>query len=409
MVKRILPLLCALLTITLIITGCEEKSSVVFDEQNFTKIYDNNQFSVSYYPIDVQQTDDGGYLILGERKLYDSAFRLTYLVKVDKYGNFEKDLEVDENFVNPVGKLTKIGASYYFFCMDGNTLAYLASVDEDLSTDLQTVPVGGGGIFYPSASTYLATEQEFVLSSYNDLSKQSAISVVDITGATKKHKSFSIGIGEDVEEPIINHFIHTGKQLPFDAGRVPGGLYYFNGFYNYTLSLVFTDFPSDEEEGPNGVVNGQQENGGLSAVLPLGANKFAVSRFNFGDNYFQPNAVINTSAVSSAIGLLGNKLPELVPDARVRIIRATTDTKSALIYASDTRSRQIGLFFYDEVTGEFISSRYLGFFNPFELASIIQTADGGIAVCGTTFLAGRFPRICLFKLSKSDLEKNIKK
>ena len=56
-----------------------------------------------------------------------------------------------------------------------------------------------------------------------------------------------------------------------------------------------------------------------------------------------------------------------------------------------------------KATGTFISSRYLGFSNPYEIASLVQTSDEGLAVCGTTYLAGRFPRICIFKLSKEEL------
>src|SRR5690606_17845561 len=94
---------------------------------------------------------------------------------------------------------------------------------------------------------------------------------------------------------------------------------------------------------------------------------------------------------------------ELVPDAAVKILRATSGTRKLLIFASNTRSKQIGLFFYDESTGAFISSKHLGFSNPFEVASLIQTEDGGLAVCGTTWLAGRFPRICLFKISADEI------
>jgi len=79
-----------------------------------------------------------------------------------------------------------------------------------------------------------------------------------------------------------------------------------------------------------------------------------------------------------------------------------------LIYASNTRSKQIALFIYDQTNGEFLGSRYLGFSNPFEIANLITTSDGGIAVCGTTYVAGRFPRICLFKIGKDEFSSSIK-
>jgi len=186
------------------------------------------------------------------------------------------------------------------------------------------------------------------------------------------------------------------------VGKASGGLYFFNGFYNYTFSLVFTNFGDD----PVGVVQGQQDDGGFSAVTPLNGNKFAASRFNFGTNFLLPNKELSTSGITSSTDLGGYSLPELVPNANVRILRAAVDGKNVLIYGSDTKSKQIGLLFYDESTGDFISSRYLGFSNPFEVASLEQTSDEGLAVCGTTYLAGRFPRICIFKLSKDQLISN---
>jgi hypothetical protein len=102
-----------------------------------------------------------------------------------------------------------------------------------------------------------------------------------------------------------------------------------------------------------------------------------------------------------------------VPNAKVRILRASVEQnsvqKNILIYGTDTKSKQIGLLYYDESTGAFINSRYLGFSNPFEIASITQTADGGLAICGMTQVAGRFGRITVFKLSKEQLQEDVAK
>jgi hypothetical protein len=205
-------------------------------------------------------------------------------------------------------------------------------------------------------------------------------------------------VGDDIEEPIINHFIRTGRRFPFQVGRIPGGLYYFNGFLNYTFSLVFTNLSSI-----TGVVQGQQDDGGISAAYPLGGNKFAAARFNFGDNYFLPNINLETNSISSSANLLGNTFPELTNNAPVKIKNLTIDDENVLLFASDTQSKQIGLYFYSEETGEFRSSSYVGFSNPYEIANITTTEDGGIAICGTTYLAGRFPRIFISKVSKDKL------
>jgi hypothetical protein len=386
----------------LLFISCSEKSDPVFDQKNFTSIFDNDQFSVSHYPIDMKETPDGGYLILGERRLQNSNFRGIYLMKADKYGKFVSEVEVDEQYVNPIGEFMVSGDRYYFFCMDGlNLNTQLVSINA--SAEDFTVSAAGG-LTYPAAASL--DGNNFLLLSYDHVDKLTVVSRHNTSGAIIGQPiGFDIGAGDEVEEPIINHFIRTGKRFPFQVGRVSGGLYFFNGFENYTFSLVFTDLSAN---GVSGVVQGQQDDGGFSSVQSLGGNKFAAARFNFGDNYFLPNVNLSTSGLTTGVELGGNSLPELVSSAPVKILRAQINNRSVLIYASDTKSKQIGLFFYDEATGEFMSSRYLGFSNPFEIANVVQTTDKGLAVCGTTYLAGRFPRICLIKISSDELAGQIR-
>lgn len=381
----------------LLVTSCVEETNPEFDQKSFTKIYDNNRFTTNYFPIDMVQTPDGGYLILGGRRLAESNFTGIYLMKADKDGNFVKEIEVDDSYVNPIAQLAFINDTYNFFCMDPLTLQ-VQRVQTDANLEGVNISAVGGDLYYPCASR--VDGNNYVLLTYDHLTKQSVIAVVTASGAVSQSKAFTIGAGDKVEEPIINHFIRTGRQYPFEAGRIPGGLYYFNGFYNYTFSLVFTDLNQND---PRGVVQGIQDDGGFSALLPLSTTKFAGARFNFGDNYLLPNVILNPTGTSSSVDLGGNTLPELEPNAKVKIIRATINTKNVLVYGSNTRSKQIGLYFYDEATGTFLTSKYLGFSNPFEIAQVITTEDGGLAVCGTTYIAGRFPRICVIKIDASDL------
>lgn len=380
------------------VVSCSNESDPLADKSYFTRIYDNNKFNASFFPIDIKQTADGGYLILGGRKIQQSNFSGIYIMKVNEFGDFISEQEIDEGFVNPIGPLMETNGSYSFFCMTSVGLqTQLIKLDSE-GTLNDPIAIAGT---YPSAAA--ADGNNFLLLSYDNFNKQSVVSLIAPSGAIIQSKGFDIGAGDAVEEPIINHFLRTGKQFPFLVGKTVSGLYFFNGFYNYTLSLVFTNLINDD---PLGVVQGQQDDGGISQAVSLVGDEFALSRFNFGDNYFLPNSALSTTGISSSIDLGGNPLPELIANAPVKIKRITVGTKKILLYGSNTKSTQIVLFGYDEDNGEFIGSRYLGFSNPFEIAAIISTNDGGLAVAGTTYVAGRFPRICLFKLSSEEVIKS---
>lgn len=378
--------------------GCSNESDPTAVKDRFTKIYNHDNFNTSYYPIDIRQTPDGGYLILGGRKIEDSSFSGIYILKVDAVGAFISEQEVDETYVNPVGPILESGGNYYFFAMNSLGLqTELFQMDaEGTLSDPQSV-----GVTYPAAAAQDGTG--FVLLSYDNFNKLTVVSQVSATGGLGQSQGFPIGAGDAVEEPIISHFLRTGRLLPFFVGKTTAGQYYFNGFYNYTLSLAFTNLGDDE---PEGIVQGQQDDGGISQATALDGGKFALSRFNFGDNYILPNSTLNTSGISSSVDLGGNTFPELVANAPVRILRITLGGQKKIIYGSHTRSSQIGLYAYDEATGDFVGSRYLGFSNPFEIAALIPTSDGGLAVCGTTYMAGRFPRICIFKLSAEEVNQS---
>jgi hypothetical protein len=388
------------LLFTILIYGCDIKDNEVEVNSSFLRVYDNNQFDGSYIPLDIQQTSDGGYLILSGRRIRESNFVGINILKIDATGTFVNEFKMEENFVHPVYSLIKNDEGFYFFCMDAVSLqAHIAKISEDDGEVESITPVQSTNYpLYASASD----DNSFILQSYNITDKQTVLSVVNGSGNVSKRKVFGIGAGEDVEKPLIEHFTRTGKQLPFLSGKTLDGMFYFNGFFNYTFSLVFTNLSSNE---PSGVVQGQQDDGGISALLPLEvANKYALSTFNFGDNYLHSNSTLSKQGISSTVDLVGFSMPELQPDARVILKRVTVNAKKSVVYGSNTKNGQILLLGYDEVTGELKGTKYLGFSYPYEIAGFVQTEDEGLAVAALTYVAGRFPRICLFKLSKEELK-----
>lgn len=389
-----------LIALLLIATACSEDTSENLEAENFMRIYDRNTFSDTYAPIDMVQTSDDGYIILATRYIPDVLNSGIYILKTDKYGKFVRDLQLDDTYTNPLHGLTLLNNTLHFVCMTGDAHAKIANVDLDL-TEITFTDVN---LTYPSATAF--QDSEFLVLSYDHVDRKTMVSRVNLNGGVVVSRSFSIADDDSMEDDIMKHFLRTGTQFPFQVGRIPGGAYFFNGFYDYTFSLVFTSLSGNDNV--NGVVQGQQENGGFSAVVPLGSSNFAASYFNVGANYVLPRTTLSLSGPTSIEGLGGYNMKEMVPNAKVQIVRGTIDGRNVLVYASNTRSKQIGLFFYDESTGGFIGSKYLGFTNPYEVGNVMLTTDGGLAVAGTAFIAGRFSRVCLIKLSSEEVKAIIK-
>jgi hypothetical protein len=367
--------------------SCDIKNNDAKPSTAFVKIYDDNRFEQEYYPLDIIQTDDDGFLILSEKKDDQSLFTSVHVLKTDALGNVITQTEMASPFVYPVDGWSKIGDTYYFVCMDENSLqGALVAVDGD-GTLADPLPILG--ITYPLVATQDGSN--LVVLSFDNADGESVLSVVDAMGQVTNQASYNIGAGVDVDKPIIDHITRNGAQLPFSVGKISNNQYYFNGFYNYTFSLVFSDLTGT----PTGVCQGQLSLGGISAVESLGNDNFGVARFNFGDNYLNPIANIPTNSISSSTDLGGNTFPEIASGARVKILNQKSIAK--WVYGTNTISNQIILNGFDQATGTILGTEYLGSGNPYTFASMIITNDGGIAILAQTAIEGRFRRIALFK------------
>jgi hypothetical protein len=378
----------------ILVASCNEPNDTE-PSVNFLKIYDDSRFNASYIPIDIIQTEDEGFLILSGKRLETSDFIGVYILKVDREGNFVNDIFFPETVVHPVADWLLINGTYYFFAMNATSLGGLLYGVSEGGNLLDPVDVS---LTYPLNASI--NDNNIILLSYDNNSKSTVLSTVSTDGSILNSRGFTIGPGDDIEEPIIDHFTRTGRQFPFLTGRSTNGLYYFNGFYNYTFSLVFTDLNSDD---PAGVVQGQREEGGFSALMPLRSDVYAASRFNFGDNYTLPNTTISSTDISSVIDLGGNPALEWTPNANVAVERLTIGNIEVIIFASTTKNSQIMLSIYSSNDGTWLGTEYLGFSTPYQLINLTKTSENGVAILGATAVAGRFNRICMFKLSEENL------
>lgn len=382
-----------LLVISIFIGSCSSDEPAL--SESFLKIYDDSNIDVSYRPIDIVETV-GGYIVLSGTERSNTDFMGIRLIQIDEEGNYVTDTELND-YVVPIGNmyLNQADSNSYFFAMNPTSLeAVLIGVNPQLNVEVETLI---GGINYPLSSSLLSNGN-LLLQSYDPLSQETEISEITLAGAYVGGTRYSIGPGDDVEEEIINHYLNaTERPLPFFCGEVSAGNYYFNGFYNYSFSLVFTDFSA----APSGVVQGQSSSAGLRAVLPLSGSEFAVAGFQFDDNYQLSNATLSIGGISSSADLYPGDMAELKAYTPTQIIPYTTGS-SYSVFAAETKGRQVLLNFYTQ-TGEISGSHRIGFLNPYTFSSIKVGSNNSLLILGTTFVAGRFERITLNKISEAEI------
>jgi len=386
-------LLLFVLIITFFAYSCENEE--VKPQQSFLKIYDDANYNASYNPVGLQQSGEN-YYILSERSLNTSDFAGINIVVTDSIGDFISEQRLEDIFVAPTKSLVKVGTSLYFFCMDRNSLRpYLVVIASD--GNLNTIPLSMTAS-YPLAANVTASNNLLLLS-YDPDGLNSILTEVSREGQIVQQASYSIGPGSDVQDAIVNHFTKRSARIPFFCGQSAGSRYYFNGFYNYTLSMVFTNFGED----PTGVLQGQGTDAGLKAAYSTAASDFAIVGYQFSDHFMNAKVTLPINGLNSSVNLFDRNIPELTEKAICRIIPYSGVNRELIIIAAETEGRQVVLYFYDTNTGQLEATYYLGTLNPFTLSSIISLDDGSIAIAGTTFLAGRFERIYLQRISKAQI------
>jgi len=376
--------------------SCKEDN--IDPTQSFFKIYDTQRSDVSFRPIDIVQTSEG-FIVIAEQEADNSSFMGLQVIQLDEFGNYLVETVIPGQHFAPVGEFITIDSSYYFFTMDDLNRAQLVKMGNDPSV-AEVIPLTGG-LQYPLAANKTAGN-DLMLLSYNSADLQTVLSIIDIDGNLTAGNGYTIGAGSDVEARIIQHFEDPERYgLPFFCGPTGIGSYYFNGFYNYTLSVVFTDLSSST---PAGVIQGQQiDNGGITALLPLTTSTFSLFGFQFNDNFIQPAQTINTTDISSSIDYMILPFNEFKSRTPAKIRSYTSNGVVYSVVAAESQSRSVVLYFYDIATGDLSGIHTIGYHNPYTLGSIKVDADNNIVILGTTLLSSRISRLFVNKLSSEEI------
>ncbi|MCP4215868.1 MAG: hypothetical protein GY765_14540 [bacterium] len=374
---------------------------------SFSNIYDRPH-DLTYTAVDIKHTSDGGYIILGNVEMEEAR---PYILRLNADGSaiWDTTFEQFAGYTTPTADILIGDDAFYFFCTfhdDENPLPYTALLrindknrqPERVSMEIEYID---SSLILP-VNAKMTPEGEILFHAMNVLETKTAVFKSDQSGYIiwdiPPFKFDSSCAGEfPVLDKRFNFFAIQGSEEGND-------IYWLNGFYPDNMyPYCFASTPIDSEDGTM-----EHHNAFFSDTIPFIAMDF------FGDTV--SGALLNGSVISLIIneplqeGLEGSNIPqsELNESKPVLVKHIIVNGNTIAFFAGSARNNQIVLYAYDFTTGDYITKKYFGSTHSYEATALIETTDTGLAIVGTTYVAGQLGRLCLFKLSTSDLEGMVK-
>lgn len=408
--------------------SCDPKSPEPGPGIGFKKIYDRPD-SYSFISMDIKQTGDRGYLILGMNEKAEP-----YLLKIDENGDYMWDTDFEpvlKKYEDPVSDLLIIKQGdreeYYFFCnekwhirKDGSRIAFLLKASEDLHQPVEVkLPDSPGEAFEsnfilrPLRASIASDSEILFVAADETLGETLVVQIKTDDGGEapyvrERYSSSCLTLipWGDKRLQLAGSFNSMGKnysyfqtisneesgtlyypaclgirilapmdEMPFEDNFLSEALFLKTPFL--ALEVDGTDWDGSRREDLN--VSGVRHEGGVLV--------FYVNR-KLGD-------------MNKANGILRT---ELDIDKKVFVEGINVNGKRIVCFAGTTKNNQIVLYTYDRSTGSCLNREYFGDIHIYEAAGLIGTRGGGLVILGTTYIAGQLGRICLFKLSKDELD-----
>jgi hypothetical protein len=398
--------------------SCKLKSTdtEIDPAQKFSKIYDKDDKS-NYTAVDIKQTGDGGYIILGRKDNH------SYLLRVNGQGLFQWDTANDEDlkiYTNPIADLIIFDQEYYFFCNGRDEeveylkpIALLKASEDDHKT--REVELSGDITDIDVASLLSATvtpDDRFLLVSFDEDYSELVVSKID-NQYESEVQSYEIFYECAYLHPFKDKRFHISGMM-----EPSGSQYYFfqsyweGGVDEYPTCFSITAFEDDFQSEPlpldTPFIAMELDGAGWDGTGWEGI-KISGARIDNGIISF----FVNTQ-LKDVDGEEGDPQTELIASKAAYVKIMDVNSKRIVFFAGSSKDNRIVLYAYDYSIGDssgdkYLSKKYFGHTHIYEAAGLIETDDRGLAILCTTFVAGRLGRICLFKLSKTDLEDMIKK
>lgn len=371
----------------MVITSCNEEVIEFTPTEKFNSIFDNPVENIHYEPLDIIETDEGGFLILS--KLVNGSI---FVLKANSRGDFLWSEEVESDFINPVAKLIRQGDNYYFVA--GRLPDQTATLFE-INDLQQTVEARRSYEAYrrPLAFNNL-TPDTYLLLTYNDTTG---------TVLSKIQDGFAMEWARNYDEIDNAHqkldaFQNSSKNNFFVGAYNAGSVIFFNSLREEGLKLTF----ANDQGIATGIINASD--GDFINTFTSYDNALLSINYLFNDQAFFLNAYQPAPNARVDLELLnGDPVQDRLIIQNVTTAPITVGTTNYLLNAYSTLDGRIKMNFYASSSGEQKAIKYVGGIDPLEVVKIIQTRDEGIAILSKITIAGTKERIKLSKIPRNEI------
>jgi len=420
--------------------SCNTKYKETDPNVSFSKIYNKSDLS-SYVAINITQTPDGGYMILAEVNNHP------YFLRVSNKGDFlwDTDPEAFVDYIYPIPNLVSLNQenqgnhTYYFFCnkiVENDWIPFLLKFSEENKNRVDEVKEISYVNPYPeymysiipSHASIINNDNYLLLSSNNWGEPVTFIGDGNSNISWKEKindRTYWNGYNCSVPYPSLDsRFHYTGilktkgkgyvqtfsqREKPEDEYlpycftirmEAPAGNSTIHPEFHINRPFITMEWDDSQWDVSNW--DGTNWSGLKLSGAYIDDNNFISLFVNYEikmDGQTQPPQIsLNENEYQ------GDPQSELLESKPVYIMTMNVNGQKTVFFAGSTRSDKIVLYAYEWSTRGYLDTRYFGHTRPFEPSGLIQTGDGGLVILGTTYVMDRFGRICLFKLSKTELE-----
>ncbi|GAA5035637.1 hypothetical protein GCM10011506_32100 [Marivirga lumbricoides] len=373
--------------ILVVFTSCQKDTEAFLPTEKFNSIFDNPSEAVAYNPLDLIQTQDGGYLILAS-----SNSQQIFVLKASSRGEFLWSKTMSSAYIQPIGNWIRNQENYYFVAQTiSDRTAVLVEVD-DLEQTLKPIREYTG-YRRPLAFDYLNPNSYLLLTNNDTIG--AVLSKIQEGFAMEWARAFDKIT--DTNAKLDNYLISNTPQF-FVGAYNNGATLYFNTLRPEGFTFTFTD--------DQGIETGRIAPANQGSINSIATTSNGQGAFNYvanGQSLFSPQLTLRNNDSIFSSELNGELQPDRMSNKPALVLPIELSTTPYTLNAYTTVDGRIKLSLYSANSGELSAIEYIGDNDPLELAAIKATEDQGIVILSKTTIAGVRQRINLLKIPKEEL------